>query len=135
MDLKPIINGKVDATEIENLREAIGWDRQEGKYKKILEKAYAHYILRDKEKLIGFMLIISDGIADAFFIDLIVHPDYQSQGIGSSIVKQGIKDIKTAGIKCIQITFEEKLEGFYKKLGFHIFKGGIIDFENMKIEL
>lgn len=135
MNLLPIRNGKVDPIEIENLREAVGWDRQEGKYTKILAKSYAYYTVRNNEELIGFMNIISDGIADAFLVDLMVHPDFQNKGIGSSLIKQAIVDIKKEGIKCIQVTFNDDLEAFYKKLGFHIFEGGIIDFENMKIPM
>lgn len=64
----------------------------------------------------------------------IIHPDYQNNGIGTRLVKQAITDIKLDGIRCIHTTFEEKLERFYQKFGFYIFKGGIIDYDHMEIE-
>jgi hypothetical protein len=39
--------------------------------------------------------------------------------------------MKDAGVRCIQVTFNENMREFYAKCGFHIFGGGIIDFKNM----
>ena len=78
------------------------------------------------------MSVLSDGISDAFLLDLVVHPQYQRKGLGKRIVRKAIIDIKAAGIRCIQVTFNNDLESFYEKCGFHIFKGGIIDFKNMR---
>ena len=60
-----------------------------------------------------------------------VHPRYQRAGIGRRLVKQAIGDVKQAGIRCVQVTFDDRLEPFYARCGFHIFKGGIIDFAHM----
>lgn len=42
--------------------------------------------------------------------------------------------MKQAGVQCVQVTFSDHLETFYSQCGFHIFKGGIIDFRNMEWE-
>jgi hypothetical protein len=47
-------------------------------------------------------------------------------------VKQAITDLNEVGVKCVQVTFEDHLEQFYKQCGFFIFKGGIVDFKHMK---
>ena len=126
-------DGAVKPTEIEELRAAVGWDRAEGTYARILLEHYTYYTARSQGgRLIGFVSIISDGISDAFLIDLMVHPEYQRQGIGTRMVKWAIRDIQQAGIRCIQVTFDEHLEEFYAKCGFHIFRGGVIDFNHMK---
>ena len=127
-----IKNGTVEPKEIEDLRAAVGWDRSEGTYKDVLRRHYAYYVARDDDiGLVGYVSVLSDGIADAFLLDLIVHPVYQKAGLGIRIVKTTIEDIKHAGIQCLQVTFSDDLEPFYTKCGFHIFKGGIIDFKNM----
>ena len=42
--------------EIESLRAAVGWDRMEGRYGKILPKLYAHYSVRENSSdLVGFL--------------------------------------------------------------------------------
>jgi GNAT superfamily N-acetyltransferase len=127
-------NSNIEPSEIEDLREAVGWDRSENTYGKILANLYSYYTCRDDGKLVAYLSVISDGVSDAFLVDFAVHPDCQGQGIGSQIVKRAISDLKTAGIRCIQVTFNPKLEAFYQKFGFHIFKAGIIDFNNMEIE-
>jgi ribosomal protein S18 acetylase RimI-like enzyme len=120
----------VDPKEIEDLRESVGWDRSEGTYQEILNRHYTYYTVRNEDdQLIGYMSVLSDGISDAFLLDLVVHPQYQRKGLGKRIVKKAITDIKAAGIRCIQVTFNNDLESFYEKCGFHIFKGGIIDFK------
>ncbi len=83
-------------------------------------------------ELVGYVSVLSDGIADAFLLDLMVHPDHQGTGLGSHLVKRVVRDMERAGVRCIQVTFNDHLEPFYARCGFHIFKGGIIDFKNMK---
>ena len=121
--------------EIESLRAAVGWDRMEGTYGRILPKLYAYYSVRKSSgDLVGFLSVLSDGVADAFLIDLMVHPDHQKRGIGSALVKEAIRELKSAGVKCVQVTFNPELEPFFKQFGFHIFRAGIIDHETMDVD-
>ncbi len=129
-EFEVIKNGHVTDGEIADLRESVHWDHQDGLYTKILAKSYTYYIIRDGACLVGFLSVISDGVADALLVDLMVHPKYQNQGIGTCLVQQAINDLKEDGIPCIHVTFEERLEKFYQRIGFHIFKGGIIDFKH-----
>ena len=133
MDLQITRDGPVEPSEIADLREAVGWDRSEGTYDQILARHYARYTVRDEDaRLIGYMSVLSDGVANAFFLDLVVHPDHQHKGIGAEIVRTAVRDLKAAGIRCVQVIFTDDLEPFYSRCGFHIFKGGIIDFQNME---
>ena len=132
MNPEIIRDGPVTPAEIEDLRAAVGWDRSEGTYAQILQRHFAYYTVRGEDgQLIAYVSIISDGIADAFLMDLMVHPDHQRTGIGKALVEKAIGDVKQAGIRCVQVTFEDRLESFYAQCGFHIFKGGVIDFEDM----
>ena len=133
MEYKILKNGIVRPDEIEDLRGVVGWDRSEGIYEQVLQRHYAYYTARSASgKLIGYVSVLSDGIADAFLLDLMVHPEHQRSGLGKQLVKQAVSDMKQAGIQCVQVTFNDHLEPFYAKCGFHIFKGGIIDFKNME---
>ena len=128
-------NGQVDPKEIEALRDLVGWDRSEETYESILKEHFAYYTVRsDDSNLIGYMSVISDGINNAFLVDLMVHPEYQKAGLGISIVRTAIADLKQACIRCVQVTFDDDLKPFYKQCGFHIFSGGIIDFKHMNWE-
>lgn len=133
MDYNILKNGPVNPKEIEDLREAVGWDRSGETYARILQQHYAYYTARSVNgKLVGYVSVLSDGITNAFLLDLMVHSDHQRTGLGSHLVKRSIRDMKQAGVRCIQVTFDDHLESLYSECGFHIFKGGIIDFKYMK---
>lgn len=38
-------------------------------------------------------------------------------------------------IQCVHVTFNRGEEEFYRKCGFHIFGGGIIDFKRMDVDV
>ena len=118
---------RLTGAQIEELRVAVGWDRMQGKYDLILARSYTHYSIMDDSHLIGFVNVISDGVADAFLVDLMIHPDFQHQGIGKALITHAINDLKARDIRCIQLTFAPELEPFYQACGFHIVKAGIID--------
>ena len=118
---------QVKAVEIEDLRDAVGWERLPGKYDRILANSYTHFTMREDGELLGFLNVISDGIGDAFLVDLMVHPKSQHRGIGRALVDAAIEGLTRDGIKCIQVTFDRELESFYRGCGFYIFGGGIID--------
>ncbi len=119
----------VTAREIEDLREAVGWERFENKYDRILPNSYTHFTVREIGKLIAFVNVISDGIGNAFLVDLIVDPEYQRQGLGRTLVKRAVADLTADGIKSIEVVFDPKHRGLYRKCGFHIVRAGIIDNE------
>lgn len=127
--------GKVNDSEIGALRTEVGWDHTPGTYNRVLKGVYTYFTARENKKLVGFVSVISDGAADAFLVDLMVHPDFQSQGLGMELVQQAVKCSKSIGVQCVHVTFNESEKEFFRKCGFHIFCGGIIDFKTMNLEL
>jgi N-acetylglutamate synthase-like GNAT family acetyltransferase len=117
----------ISGIQIEDLRSAVGWESMPATYDSILVHSYTHFSIMDQAALIGFVNVISDGIGDALLVDLMVHPDYQHQGLGKALVIQAINDLRADGIQLIQVVFEPELEAFYRECGFHIVKAGIID--------
>ena len=122
-------DGSVSPQEIEDLREAVGWDRSEGTVSLALQRSHRFYVARDESgRLVGYLSVISDGVADAFLVDLAVHPDFQRHGLGKRMVTCAVDDVRGEGIRCVQVTFSPELRPFYAACGFSIFGGGIIDF-------
>ena len=121
-------NANIYGKQIEDLRAVVGWDRMDGYYDRILARSYAHFSISDDDgSLIAFVNVISDGIADAFLVDLMVHPGCQGRGIGQALVTRAIEDLRADGIRTIEVIFEPQLESFYRACGFHILQSGIID--------
>jgi len=120
-------NASLNGTDVEDLRVAVGWDRMEGLYDAILKRSYAHFSVTVADKLIAFVNVISDGIGDAFLVDLMVHPDHQHQGLATALVERAIEEISRDGVRCMEVIFDPRLDGFYRRFGFHIVSAGIID--------
>ena len=124
-------NGVVKPKEIADVRQSVGWDRSEETYERTLSVLYSYYTVRLQERLIGYLSVVSD-VADAMLIDIVIHRDYQKQGFGKRLVKRAIRDLRDDGIRGIQLTFPVKLKEFYRKVGFKITYGGLIDFKYME---
>jgi predicted N-acetyltransferase YhbS len=54
-------------------------------------------------------------VSSAILAPLSVHPDYQNQGIGGQLIKEGLKQMKAAGV---ELVFVLGHPGYYPKYGF-----------------
>lgn len=70
------------------------------------------------DKLVGFARAVSDGVMYAAIYDVIVHPDYQKQGIGKGLVENITKQCKESGVFSVHLFAAEGTETFYNKAGF-----------------
>jgi hypothetical protein len=68
------------------------------------------------ERLVGLGNAISDGYLVVYYPHLVVHPEYQSKGIGTEIVK--LMQSRYHGFHQQSIIADGKAVGFYKKCGF-----------------
>jgi GNAT superfamily N-acetyltransferase len=64
------------------------------------------------------LLSVSNGVTDAYIQDLMVHPDYQGQGIGTELMNRMIAYLKTHHIYMISVIYEPALSSFYRRFGF-----------------
>ncbi|MBE6936344.1 MAG: GNAT family N-acetyltransferase [Ruminococcaceae bacterium] len=81
--------------------------------------SYYHIAVYDGDKLIGYIDSVSNGVTDAYIQDLMVHPAYQGQGIGTELMQRMIAVLKERRIYMISVIYEERLTGFYRKFGFY----------------
>lgn len=119
-------NTKLEPAQIELLRVAMGWDSLEGKYQTALEKSFAHYSSFERQELIAFARVISDGTIYALIVDVMVHPTFQTRGLGSRMLEFVLEDLKLAEIRNVNVVFDAKLEKFYESLGFERLLAGTI---------
>lgn len=71
------------------------------------------------EKLIASGRLVSDGIMQCFVCDMIIHPDYQHQGIGTLLMQELIHFCKDNHIRWIQLSCAQGKKAFYQRFGFH----------------
>ena len=125
-ELKPILSPE----QVADLRVAVGWDAALDLCRRSLGRTYAWAGCFDGDQLIGYADMVSDGVADAYIRDLVVHPDYQNRGIGSHLLSLLVETARDAGIRMVNTVFEPGLTEFYRKAGFHLVSGGMIEFRN-----
>ena len=123
-----IPNAPVTTRAITNLREAVGWERHDEDYQAALKGYWATMSGFDAPgTLVSWCAILSDGVRHAVLIDVIVHPNWQRQGIGKELVAAAIQHIRAHSISIIHVDFEPELTTFYERCGFRTGLGGIYE--------
>lgn len=104
------------------LRTSVAWHKTE---KITTESALSHalysvIVLNDENKPIGMGRIIGDGGLYFYIQDLIVHPDYQHQGLGTKIMSSLMNYLKdnTRSGSFVGLMSTPGLEPFYNKFNF-----------------
>lgn len=129
MHLTYQLNPDLDPGAVAELRRSVGWEGRLEKIKKALNASYLTAACFDGECLVGHIDVLSDGVEDALVRSLIVHPGYQGKGIGLNLLKIVLEQIRRDRIKTVNVLFEPSLNGFYRRAGFKIVSGGLIDNE------
>ena len=111
----------VKLEDVLHLYQAVGWTNYTDQ-SEMLEQALSHslviYLALDGDAVVGLIRLVGDGFSSVFVQDLIVLPSYQRQGIGSSLMKEALKDYKDAyQVQLVTEETERTLE-FYRFMGF-----------------
>jgi len=128
--LRYLVNPEVDVGELSKLRTAVGWDERRHKLEKIVGCTYLAVACYAGSRLVGFVDVLSDGVDDALIRGLMVDPEFQNQGIALELLNIVTATIRKDRIKTVNVLFEPELEPLYRKAGFRIVCGGLIDTED-----
>ena len=109
--------------EYNALRVSVDWrEITPGQAKRGLENTTFLVVARDDEKIVGMGRVLFDYGYTAYIGDVIVHPEYQGQGIGTHIVKSLMDQTMDAACEGERIMFilgaAKGKEQFYEKFGF-----------------
>lgn len=129
MPLRYELNSGISAAEIASLRHLVGWEPREKKMAELVGCTYMTAACFEDDLLVGFVDVLSDGVEDALIRSLVVHPGYQRRGIARHLLKMVTERIKESNIKTTNVLFEPELTDLYRKAGFRIVSGGLIDNE------
>ncbi|MBI1819644.1 MAG: GNAT family N-acetyltransferase [Nitrospirae bacterium] len=108
----------IDIPRLQDLYQYAPWAKD--RHLKDIQKALLNSTLVvsawDRDLLVGFARVLSDKVFRATLWDVIVHPDYQKQGVGSLIIEKVISHplFKTVD----RFWLNTKHPQFYKKFGF-----------------
>lgn len=112
-------DASVSPTAVANLRQAVGWNRMELDLADPRLQNTFHLCAFDGELLIGYVEVVSNGVTDAYIQDLIVHPDYQRQGVGRQLMQRTMMRLRADGIYMVSVIYgEPELQTYYEDFGF-----------------
>lgn len=77
---------------------------------------YAISVLDDKDNLVGTVRVFTDQVGFAMIADLLVHPKYRLQGIGSQLVT--MCESHFSGFYIYADPQSKELDSFYEKNGY-----------------
>lgn len=121
---------EIDLYELEELCDAVGWSRRPlRKVKKAIQHSFVVVSMWEQRgnfrRLIGFSRATSDHAFNATIWDVVVHPDFQKQGLGKALMKQIIKELRREDISNITLFADPQVVNFYRNLGFMVDPEGI----------
>lgn len=116
------VNARPDAREVSALAVAVGW-RDPARHglevvQRVWDSAPATVLARDGERLVGMCRVMWDGGLTAEIMNVVVHPDYQGQGIGRRLMELLIAEIEKLGVRHITLGSAVGKEAFYEQFGF-----------------
>ena len=119
-----MISYEFDATvspaDIADFRQAVGWNRMERDLSDPRLTTTLQLCAYDENHLIGYAQVISNQVTDAYIQDVMVHPDYQRQGIGTQLMEKLLSRLEEDGIYMVSVIYgEEALRPFYERFGFY----------------
>ena len=119
-----IIENCLDYETYIALRKAVGWKNFcREQVEKAIDHSYYSVVLQENGDSIAMGRIIGDGLY-FMIVDVVVRPDYQGKGLGTSIIQKLIEHIEqeilVGGRVSIQLISEKGKEDFYVKQGFKL---------------
>lgn len=107
--------------EILPLYESVGWTAYTAEPEALrlgFESSLLSLAAYDGEKLVGLIRTVGDGHTVVLVQDILIYPEYQRQGIGSSLLGEILS--RFHHVRQIQLVTDntEKTVAFYKSMGF-----------------
>lgn len=115
----------INWNDVTNLFSSIGWgNRDPHDVRAAFNKSTFACFAFDGIKLVGFGRTIDDGKYYATVVDVVVHPEYQRQGVGRQIMQNLQGAMK--GFLITTLTAAPEAQSFYAKLGWRKLKTGMM---------
>lgn len=112
---------KANKKDIIDLYESVNWTNYTQNPNSLLQGIQNSLCLIGAFKgnrIIGLIRIIGDGCTIIYVQDLLVHPEYQYQGIGQELMRKILNEYVHVRQKVLLTDTSEMLDSFYRKTGF-----------------
>lgn len=114
---------EIDVYALEALCDAVGWAKRPlRKVRKALEFSFLVGSLWQERghnrRLVGFARATSDHAFNATLWDVVIHPELQGKGLGKTLMRQMIRELRREEISNITLFADPHVVTFYEELGF-----------------
>ena len=109
----------LSARAVADLRQSVGWNRMERELADVRLHNAFHLCCFDGDRLVGYAAVVGNGVTDAYIQDLMVHPDYQRQGIGHQLMQRTLERLRNEGIYIVSVIYgDAELQKYYEEFDF-----------------
>jgi ribosomal protein S18 acetylase RimI-like enzyme len=115
--------------EIKDVYASVGWIKHTNEIiRQVFEASNVVVLVKVNGRIIGIGRGMTDGVFNAAIYDVVVHRDFQRQGI-AKIIMEFLLD-KLSNISCVHLISTTGNEGFYRKLRLKKLKTGMARYLN-----
>jgi ribosomal protein S18 acetylase RimI-like enzyme len=115
--------------EMKEVYASVGWTKHTNEIiRQVFEVSNVIALVTVNGRIIGFGRAITDGIFNAAIYDVVVHRDFQGQGIAKKIMEFLLDQL--SDVSCIHLISTTGNEEFYQKLGLRKLKTGMARYLN-----
>ncbi|WP_412839294.1 GNAT family N-acetyltransferase [Bacillus paranthracis] len=133
MDIR--INSDFSTANLDDMKEvyaSVGWTKHTNEIiRQVFEASNVIAIVTFNDRIIGFGRAMSDGVFNAAIYDVVVHREFQRQGIAKKIMEFLLD--KLSNVSCIHLISTTGNEEFYRKLGLKKLKTGMARYLNTSL--
>ncbi|WP_232700108.1 GNAT family N-acetyltransferase [Brevibacillus daliensis] len=115
--------------EMKEVYASVKWTKHTNEIiKQVFEASNVIALVTVNGRIIGFGRAMTDGVFNAAIYDVVVHRDFQRQGIAKKIM--GFLLDKLSNVSCVHLLSTTGNEDFYRKLGLKRLKTGMARYLN-----
>lgn len=119
----------VNLDEMKEVYASVGWTKHTNQIiRQVFEASNVIALVTVNGPIIGFGRAMTDGIFNAAIYDVVVHRDFQGQGIAKKVMKFLLDQL--SDVSCVHLISTTGNEEFYQKLGLRKLKTGMARYLN-----
>lgn len=119
--IKYQVNNKISKNDLEQLYSSVGWfayTNEMTNLTKAIDNSLLVITAWQDEKLVGLIRTVGDGYTILYIQDILVHPDFQNQKIGTTLMTMVLAKYPHIMQKVLLTEDAPNVRHFYEKFGF-----------------
>ncbi|MGX4764160.1 GNAT family N-acetyltransferase [Holzapfeliella sp. JNUCC 72] len=120
---------EVEKKQLVQLYNSVNWTsytQNTNQLESAVKQSLAVFTAWDGQKLVGLVRAVGDGETILYVQDVLVHPNYQGQKIGTKLLKQLLEQYRHVRQKVLLAEDIPELHSFYEKQGFEAANQGMV---------